>query len=70
MKVGDLVQFSPGLQTKGSLTSVKYFARISNQVKNRTGIVVQINDTSCIVNFGEENIVLNKNHIEVVNESR
>ena len=70
MKVGDLVQFSPGLQVVGSLASVKYFARISNQVKNRAWLVIQINGASCVVGFGEKTIVLYKNHLEVLNESR
>ena len=75
MKLGDLVKFNPNkasLKSGSSLTAVKYFARIYKRVGDTTGIIVEVSDDSinCLVNFGEDNIVLNKNHIEVISESR
>lgn len=73
MKSGDLVKFSPSkaaLKSGANLTAVKYFMRIQKQIAGRVGVVIQISRNSCLVNFGEDNITLNVNHLEVVNENQ
>jgi hypothetical protein len=71
MKIGDLVLFKPeGGLAVGALTAIKYYERIRQQSNGLSGIIVSDNGDSCVVAFGEKNIVINKHHLEVINGYR
>ena len=59
MEKGDLVIFSPQ-NIPGALTAVKYINTIHNKVQGTPGIVLEVNDSSCRVNFGGKILVINK----------
>ncbi len=71
MKVGDLVIFKPDKKlVTGTLTAVKYYERMRKLTEGLSGIVVHDHGTSVQVMFGNKLILLNKSHVEVINESR
>ena len=67
MQIGDLVRFKPSF-VKGALTAVKYYERIKKRINGNLGIVVHDHGDNVHVAFGERLILLNKAHLEVVNE--
>ena len=68
MRVGDLVRFKPKF-VKGALTAVKYYERIRRMVGNNPGIVIHDHGNNVQVAFGEKLVLLNKSHLELVNEN-
>lgn len=74
MKVGDLVNFNPkanGIHERnGTLTAVKHFTRVFKQIEGLPGIILQDCGNTAYVAFGEKLLLLNKEYLEVVNESR
>ena len=66
MNVGDLVCFNPCESSIGTLTAVKYYARIKKVVGAETGLILSCNGENCLVLFGEKHVVLHKNHLEVL----
>ncbi len=70
MKIGDLVLFKPAKPIPGALTAVKYYERIQQQTGGRSGLIVSDNGTSCVVAFGEKCLIINKQHLEVVDGVR
>ena len=47
---------------------VKYIARMSKRVGDKIGLIIGLNDNSCVVLFDNDVIVLNTIFLEVVNE--
>jgi len=71
MKIGDLVVFKPkGKLYKGALTAIKYYERIRRTTEGLSGIIVHDHGDNIHVMFGDKLVLLNKAHVEVVNESR
>ena len=70
MKVGDLVRFQPQNISAGTLTAVKYYARIKRVVGDETGLIISCNGDNRLVLFGDKNVVLHKDHLELVSETR
>lgn len=69
IEIGSLVKFNP-TSVVGALTAVKYYQRIKNQVGSTVGVIVAESGSNCSVAFGHKILVLNKEHLEIVNESR
>tara|TARA_Y100000593_G_scaffold9474_2_gene17245 strand:+ start:265 stop:477 length:213 start_codon:yes stop_codon:yes gene_type:complete len=70
MKVGDLVKFNPRENGRGALTAVKFFERLRKQTGDLPGIIVHDHGDNVHVAFGEKLVLINKNYLEIVNESR
>jgi len=69
MNIGDLVEFKPaGKLIPGALTAVKYFERIRKSSNGLPGIIISISGVNCSVMFGDNIIVINENHLEVINK--
>ena len=66
IKIGDLVVFYISKKIGGSLTAVKYFERIRKRIMGRHGIVVADHGKNMSVIFGNDIIILSKNHIKVI----
>lgn len=69
MKVGDLVKFNPTPST-GTLGAIKYFVRVSKETKGLPGLVIKDNGRTVYVTFEKNIILIPKEYLEVVNESR
>ena len=69
IEVGNLVRFNP-LVVPGALTAVKYYQRIKGQIGTTVGVVVSDSGHNCSVIFGQKILTINKEHLELVNESR
>tara|TARA_Y100001973_G_C5198636_1_gene336039 strand:+ start:2577 stop:2798 length:222 start_codon:yes stop_codon:yes gene_type:complete len=72
MKIGDLVYFKPngGFPKGGSLTAVKYFERMKRYSGGLPGIIIEDHGSNFSVIFGERIMVVNKNHLSKVNETK
>ena len=62
MEKGDLVIFSPK-NIPGALTAVKYINRIHNKVQGTPGIILEVHNTNCRVNFGGKILVINSDFL-------
>ena len=70
MNIGDLVEFKPaGKLIPGALTAVKYFERMRKYSNGKPGIIISISGTNCSVMFGENIVIINENHLEVINKN-
>mgnify|MGYP003154259341 FL=1 len=72
MKVGDLVLWSsgPGTRFPGALTAVKHFQRIKNRCGDKPGVILSVEGAYCKVMFLSDVLVVHKDFLEVINESR
>jgi len=68
VQLGELVKFCAPESSSGGLTMVKYIARMSKRVGDKIGLIIGLNDNSCVVLFDNDVIVLNTIFLEVVNE--
>ena len=68
--VGDLVRFVPAQVTKGALTAIKFHVRMHNRVGGKVGLVVQDMGSSVVVNFENDNVVLQKYLLEKIYEDK
>jgi hypothetical protein len=67
MQVNDLVSWRPGA-TYGSLTAIKFFERMAQRIGGKIGLVVALHGDNAVVVFGDDQLVLRKEYLEVVNE--
>tara|TARA_B100000941_G_C28085401_1_gene340913 strand:- start:89 stop:304 length:216 start_codon:yes stop_codon:yes gene_type:complete len=70
MQKGDLVIFSPDASKirAGSLTAVKFFARMKDRIAGKIGVIVQIHGNTCTVMFGDDIMVMNTVYLEKIND--
>ena len=68
MKVGDLVIFKPNVGY-GNLTSTKWFIRMHRKCGDTPGIIIKDHGASAVVVFGDNTVVVNKEHLEKIHES-
>ena len=67
MEVGDLVKFSPN-KDFGTLSYIKYCERIYREIgDDKAGLILRVNNNSCLVMFGTKPIVLNSIFLKKLN---
>ena len=70
INIGDLVKFSPRKVSTGALTAIKYITRMESKINGQIGVVIENHGTNVSVTFGDKILIMNKQHLEVVNEKR
>ena len=65
MEAGDLAIFNPR-KVPGALTAVKYINRINSIVQGVPGIILEVHNKNCKVNFGGKVLVINKDFLELM----
>ena len=67
MVPGDLVKFRFPKKTAGALTALKYAKRMEARIRDRTGLILEINNNNAMVAFEDELIVCHAMFLEVIN---
>ena len=69
MQVSDLVSWLPGAAYGScSSTAIKFFERMGQRIGGKIGLVVALHGDNAVVVFGDDQLVLRKEYLEVVNE--